>query len=219
MFKVLDLFAGIGGTARGIHRYLEEKGIKTEYYAFDNNDQVLLSHKLINPNSIIINFDAWKVELDGYDFIWASPPCQSHSKINNIRKEKDRRPIDMRLYELIEKLQQQSTPFIVENVNPYYDPPIKPILKCYRHVFWSNLPLVKPSIKEERKGKYQLMSTEELMKLHNLTKRFLKPIHYANDKRTQLRNMVNSDLAYELFKQVLQPEQRKIDEYFIQEAI
>ena len=89
--KILDLFCGLGGVARGFQTYLIENGIDFEYHAVDINPRILLAHKIINPYSLTIKRDAYSFtdeELKKYDFIWASPPCETHSIAILWKKEK-----------------------------------------------------------------------------------------------------------------------------------
>ena len=65
--RALDLFCGVGGATRG----LQLAGFHVT--GVDIADQ---------PNYCgdeFIQADAFDVLLDGYDFIWASPPCQGYS--------------------------------------------------------------------------------------------------------------------------------------------
>lgn len=65
--RALDLFCGAGGATRG----LQLAGFHVT--GVDKRPQ---------PNYVgdeFIQEDALYTELDGYDFIWASPPCQRHS--------------------------------------------------------------------------------------------------------------------------------------------
>lgn len=50
--------------------------------------------------------------LNGYDFIWASPPCQGHTPMNN---DKSRHDATM-LRRMRERLECQGTPWALENV-------------------------------------------------------------------------------------------------------
>ena len=90
--KVLELFSGTESFSK------EARKEGYECFTIDNDPS-------FNPSLVA---DILKLDIKDLPqnpkVIWASPPCQSHSRINNIRKEKDKRPIDMRLYELIERL-------------------------------------------------------------------------------------------------------------------
>ena len=59
--------------------------------------------------------DALEADLDGFDFVWASPPCQAHSAMQAIWKRKENHP------ELIEpvreKLEAWGGPYCIENVS------------------------------------------------------------------------------------------------------
>ena len=197
--KILDLFAGFGGTTRGLQKWLDENNISYEYYAIDIDKQTLKVHKYWNKKSIVIQRDAYtftKDELREYDFIWASPPCQSHSRAQVIWK---RRKPDMRLYTLICKLHQVGKPFIVENVVPYYKPPIMWDYKIDRHIFWTNLDLSDVRVNIKRKPIYK-MSLHELAEYHGIPYKYVRI--YKGDKRQALRNIVNWRISYAIAKQV-----------------
>lgn len=69
-YKALDLFCCAGGAGEGLYRAgFEVTGVdivNREYGAGD-----------------FIRADALTFPLDGYDFIWASPPCQAHTQMSN----------------------------------------------------------------------------------------------------------------------------------------
>lgn len=71
--RVLDLFCGAGGAAMGIHRALPD----AEIVGVDIKPQ---KHY---PFTFVLA-DAMTFPLDGYDFIWASPPCQGYSRMLNL---------------------------------------------------------------------------------------------------------------------------------------
>lgn len=106
-------------------------------------------YKCYFPKDTVIVADAHQYLLDHYkqfDFIWSSPPCQTHSRarlwgFRNSDKVKTKYP-DMKLYQEIIFLQKYFDGlWVVENVKPFYDPLIKPSIQLGRHLFWSNFKL------------------------------------------------------------------------------
>lgn len=139
--KILNLFAGIGG-----NRTLW--GDKHDITAVENNQKVALIYKKRFPMDQVYIMDAYNYCLwnfDKYDFIWASPPCPTHSVCNNfLHVQGTRRYPDMGLWQLIIYLEKfcqynkNNIKYCVENVIPYYDPLIKPAFQINRHYFWAN---------------------------------------------------------------------------------
>lgn len=87
--------------------------------------------------------DAHQYLLDHYeefDFIWSSPPCPTHSRLNFSRNVKTYP--SMVLYQEILFLRSWfKGKFCVENVVPYYEAIIKPSVELGRHLFWTNFPV------------------------------------------------------------------------------
>jgi len=196
--KILDLFAGIGGVARGIKQYLRERGIPYVYVAIDNDEKVTIIHKRLNPDSIIIEADAYSIPnetITRFDLVWASPPCVTHSRYNIIWR---RRQPDMRLYDLIRRLKNLGVNYIVENVVPYYDPPIPWTIRIDRHVFWSNLTLLKMPYKPRPKD-LSYMTIKDLAQYHEVSLSIFNGIR-GIDKRKILKNMVHYSITYNLMK-------------------
>lgn len=145
--KVLNLYAGIGG-----NRKLWED---VEVTSVEYEPKIAAQYKELYPNDNLIVGDAHEYLLDHYrefDFIWSSPPCQTHSRTNYFTNEirKRSRYPDMKLYQEIIFLNQFCKgKFCVENVIGYYEPLIKPT-KIGRHYLWSNfnIPLIKVSNKD-----------------------------------------------------------------------
>lgn len=133
--KILNLYSGIGGNRKlwGNNHLITAVEINPEiaevYKQFFSNDKVIVT-------------DAHRYLLDHYkefDFIWASPPCPSHSVTNYFLNGQNiiRYP-DMNLYEEVIFLKEWfKGKWVVENVISYYEPLIKPF-KVDRHYFWSN---------------------------------------------------------------------------------
>ena len=96
--KVLNLYAGLGG-----NRKLWPK--ECQVTAIEINSWVAGEYKHAYPNDKVIIEDAHKYLLKHYkeyDFIWPSPPCQSHSGCNNfLHAQGIIRYPDMKLYEEI----------------------------------------------------------------------------------------------------------------------
>jgi DNA (cytosine-5)-methyltransferase 1 len=132
--KILNLYAGIGG-----NRKLWGPGV--EVTAVESNEKIASVYGRLFPDDVLVIGDAHQYLVDNYykfDFIWSSPPCQSHSKMNKATRHKTRKYPDMKLYEEILFLQHFfKGKWIVENVKPYYEPLIK-AKQVGRHLFWSN---------------------------------------------------------------------------------
>jgi len=83
-----------------------------------------------------------------FDFIWTSPPCQSHSRMMKATRHSNKKYPDMSLYQEIIFLQHFfKGKWIVENVKPYYEPLIKPTAILGRHCIWSNFSISNFEIK------------------------------------------------------------------------
>ena len=131
--KVLNLYAGLGGNRK------LWKGV--EVTAVEMDERIADVYRRQHPEDAVIIGDAHEYlreNADNFDFIWSSPPCQTHSKMMKATRHKKRRYSDMTLYEEILFLQHfYKGAWIVENVAPYYKPLI-PARKMGRHLFWSN---------------------------------------------------------------------------------
>jgi len=134
---VLNLYSGIGG-----NRKLWEN---VEVTAVEYDPSISAIYKDYFPDDTMIIGDAHQYLLDHYkeyDFIWASPPCPTHSRIREMGvKIGLHEPLypDMKLYQEVIFLDNFfDGKYCVENVKPYYDPLIKPSAKLGRHIFWSN---------------------------------------------------------------------------------
>ena len=135
-----------------------------------------------------------------FDFIWSSPPCQSHSKM--IRSGRNRKPryADLRLYEQILLLTHDFTGlWLVENVVPYYKPLI-PAYRAGRHLFWSNFDLGKLQVPEFKGfiNRQNMTNKQELMDWLGIY--FEENIYYeGNHCPTQiLRNCVHPSVGQQI---------------------
>ena len=133
--KILNLYAGIGGNRK-------LWGDEHEITAVEFNEKRAATYQQRFPNDTVIVADAHQYLLDHYkefDFIWSSPPCQSHSITNHFLNAKGviRYP-DMKLWQEIIFLKHFYTAkWCVENVKPYYGEILNP-KQIGRHFLWSN---------------------------------------------------------------------------------
>lgn len=138
--KILNLYACLGGNR---YKWNEIKS-DIEVTAVELDPEAARLYKERFPNDTVIIADAHKYLLDHFkefDFIWSSPPCPSHSRINTSQKTRDcynyRYP-EMSLYQEIILLNNFfEGKFVVENVIPYYEPLIQ-AQKRGRHLYWTN---------------------------------------------------------------------------------
>jgi DNA (cytosine-5)-methyltransferase 1 len=133
--KVLNLYAGIGGN-RKLWNGVDCTAVEIE-------PKIAKIYGDLFPDDKVVVGDAHQYLLnhynDGWDFIWSSPPCQTHSGCNNFLNAQGviRYP-DMSLWQEILFLKQFcKCKWIVENVKSYYEPMIKPQV-VGRHFIWSN---------------------------------------------------------------------------------
>jgi DNA (cytosine-5)-methyltransferase 1 len=146
-FKVLNLYACLGGNRYKWDEVAEEAGIDMKVTAVELDPELAKLYQERFPNDIVVVADAHQYLLDHYqefDFIWTSPPCPTHSKSRYWGFGKNgKMPVypDLKLYEEIIFLEYHfEGKYVVENVNPYYEPLI-PAQKRDRHHYWCNFRL------------------------------------------------------------------------------
>ena len=138
--KILNLFAGIGG-----NRTLW--GDDHEIIAIEIDKEIAAIYQKRFPNDKVIVGDAYDYlenSYKSYDFIWASPPCQTHTRLLYVNMAKGCKGIlpDLRMYSIIIFLNQFYKGFYtIENVKSYYKPLIKPTAEVGRHYIWANFPI------------------------------------------------------------------------------
>jgi DNA (cytosine-5)-methyltransferase 1 len=132
--SVLNLYAGLGGNRKNW------QGVKVT--AVEMEQDIADVYMAQFPNDTVIIGDAHKYLLehsDEFDFIWSSPPCQTHSRMMKATRHKKKRYTDMSLYQEILFLKHFfKGKWVIENVKPYYEPLIRPSAILGRHYFWSN---------------------------------------------------------------------------------
>lgn len=148
--KILNLYAGLGGNRK-------LWGDSHDITAVELDPEVAKIYQSNFQNDTVIVGDAHKYLLENFenfDFIWASPPCPSHSKMNTMMygfKDSKRKAFeypDMKLYQEIILLSSWfKGKYVIENVIPYYTPLIPDYQEIDRHLFWANFKLgnFKPS--------------------------------------------------------------------------
>jgi len=123
---VLDLFCGAGGAAMGLHRAWPD----AEIVGVDIKPMPRYPFKFVQA-------DAMTFPLEGYDFIWASPPCQGYSRLRHLPWLKGRK-YPMLIDAARTRLQASGVDWCLENVE---DAPVIGFILCgqmfglpvYRH--------------------------------------------------------------------------------------
>lgn len=96
--KILNLYAGIGGNRK-------LWGEKNEITAVEIEPKIAECYKKLFPKDNVIVADAHEYlrrHFREYDFIWASPPCPTHSVLQMTRYyNADLKYPDMKLYQEI----------------------------------------------------------------------------------------------------------------------
>lgn len=116
--RLLDLFCGAGGAARGYH----DAGF-SEIVGVDNRPQPNYPYEFILA-------DAMTFPLDGFDLIHASPPCQRFSNMSKRTGYAGRHPdlIAAIRHRLAPVVPNQQTLYVIENV--IGAPLVDPLMLC-----------------------------------------------------------------------------------------
>lgn len=198
--RVLNLYAGLGGNRK--------LWTGCEVTAVEKESDIADVYRREHPQDKLVVTDAHQYLLENYlrfDFIWTSPPCQTHSRM--IGGHKVKRYPDMALYQEIIFLQKHFKGlWVVENVKPYYKPLIEPTTQVGRHFFWSNFPIVAEEVPQpdgfivlsDVTGKKKL---QEWLGIH-----YEENIYYGDNHCPAqiLRNCVHPKLGEQIFNCALQ---------------
>jgi DNA (cytosine-5)-methyltransferase 1 len=191
--KILNLYAGIGGNRK-------LWGQEHQVTAVELDPAIAAVYADHFPSDELIIGDAHDYLRENhkrFDFIWSSPPCQTHSSFRfnigvRFRGVENKFP-DMTLYEEIVFLQYHSKAlWLVENVVPYYEPLI-PAKKINRHLYWSNFELPDYEVVQE---KIRTSQIPDLEKLHGYD---LSNYRLPN-KRQVLRNCVHPETGLHILR-------------------
>lgn len=169
--------------------------------AVENNPVLAEVYSDLFPNDEVIVGDAHQYLLEHYkefDFIWSSPPCQTHSSFRfniNVRfRGTPAKYPDMTLYEEIIFLQHHAKcKWVVENVKPYYKPLIEGQM-IQRHMFWSNFDISHIEVPKDIIRKAQIPDLQEMYG-YDLSNYRIK------NKRQVLRNCVNPELGLHILQE------------------
>ncbi len=192
--KILNLYAGLGGNRRlwdGEVTAVEiDQSIANIYSDFFPKDEMIVG-------------DAHQYLLDNYekfDFIWSSPPCPTHSRMNFLQQAKGlkMRYPDLKLYEGIIFLKHFFRgKWVVENVKSYYEPLILP-QETARHYLWANFEISPISVNTKVRND-KGFTLEVKMEQRNM---IIEDFHgYKGDKRTLLNNMIEPELGLHIFNE------------------
>lgn len=183
--------------------------------AVEHNPKIAEIYQKLFPKDTVVIGDAHQYLLEHYgefDFIWSSPPCPTHSRINlanHLSPYKDNtkqiengggikpRFPDMALYQEIILLRHYFKGlFCVENVISYYDPLIEP-MKIGKHYFWMNF--LVPDMQTEDRAHNKPIEVQQIRKGFDLTE--FKGI----DKTLALQNAVEPEIGRRILEYAMKP--------------
>lgn len=196
--KILNLYAGIGGNRK-------LWGDEHEITAVEINPKIAECYKKLFPKDTVIVADAHEYlrqHFREFDFIWASPPCPTHSvlQMSHINDKGLEYP-DMQLYQEIIFLKHfYKGIFCIENVKPFYEPLIQPSFAIGRHYFWSKDFLLIPDFanyykRDVSRDKKEDLATTLGFNINDIT-------GYGFDCRKVLRNCVIPEIGKTIFERL-----------------
>lgn len=218
--KILNLFAGLGGNRQNWNGH--------SIISIEINPGVAKLYQELYPDDIVLNMDVFDYlrekenNLKDFDFIWASPPCQSHSHMQLFTRHNNNYPPIPRLDQTIGLIiwlnKFYNNKFVVENVIPWYgliDLRFNNIFKVKldRHIFYSNFKIQSKKFRSRgseghgKIGGLMRMKGSELCNFHNLDISIIDKLkglqESGNDHLKVLRNLCNSELGDYILKQSL----------------
>ena len=212
-FRILNMYAGIGGNARLWRKVAKENGLNIIIDHVEINPDLCKELERLFPYDNVFNTDAHKFleflarenDLNKYDIIWSSPPCQTHSRMNRINSKKYHKSsyIDPSLYQQIILLKYNFNGiYFVENVKPYYGI-IFDGVEIGRHVIWSNIDVNDIGFRYNKK--LFDLSIEDLQKEYDikLSKNIYLEYPKGHDPKQVYRNAVHPKLGELIFKRAI----------------
>ena len=209
--KVLNLYSGIGGNRK------LWKDVSVTAVEIDSDIASVYKNNYPDDNVIVGDAKEFLVNhFKEYDFIWASPPCPTHSrlrtlwkgdgKLNNKTSGSSFKLPDMDLYSVIVFLKHfYEKNWVVENVISYYNPLIKPYV-IDNHYFWSNTPLA--SLKNNTRG---ILNQDLKTKSEQIDMDIPELDIPYRKKRTMLNNCVKPELGLYIYNCMFKLKQEKIN--------
>ena len=195
--KILNLYAGLGGNRK-------LWGNEHDITAVEIDPVIAQIYKALYPDDKVIVGDAHEYlrqHFREFDFIWASPPCPTHSVLQMTRyyDEKLKYP-DMTLYQEIIWLKTFfKGKWVVENVKPYYKPLIEPTFTISRHLFWSSDFIF--SLQFDNNFISMRDKPKEMANIYGFDIEILKK--FSNyERRKNLRNCVKPGIGKYIFEQL-----------------
>ena len=202
--KVLNLYACLGGNRYKWDEVAEQAGIELQVTAVELDPELARLYQERFPNDTVIVADAHQYLLDHFDdfeFVWTSPPCPTHSRLNSMivkNQGKPRYPQMMLYEEIIVLMQWFKGKFVVENVIPYYEPLI-PAQKRDRHLYWSNFTLPN-KLGDRKKQDLNLINFEDLCSFHEID---ISSYQGSQPKMKIAKNLVDYEAGRTIFETAL----------------
>jgi len=211
MANICNAFGGVGANT---HNWSRDKHDITH---IEYNKEIARCNEQLHPEDTVVVEDAiihLENNWDQYDYIWASPPCPSHSSIRKAGAKKGQytaKMPDMDLYSVIVFLDEFfQGEFTVENVKPYYkrldkqerekirnrQTVIPPASETSRHLFWSSheVPEVRLPTQNIHHGNHSDMT--EWLGIPELNDYTFQSV----EKRKVLRNCVHPKIGEAILK-------------------
>lgn len=191
--RILNLYAGLGGNRA-------KWGDEHEITAVEMEPDIAKVYQDNFPKDKVIIGDAHEYLIqnsESFDFVWSSPPCQTHSRMMKATRHKKKRYTDMSLYQEIIFLKNfYKGRFVVENVKPFYEPLIAPDYILGRHYFWTNFKIPKTFKIPQFKGFITVGTAKETEALKKWLGIYYEGNIYYKDNHCPgqvLRNCVHPD--------------------------
>ena len=184
-----------------------------EVTAVELRPEIAAIYRDFYPNDKVIVGDAHQYLLDHYqefNFIWTSPPCQTHSKLRGLTcvAHGQVKPayFDLKLWQEIIFLKNYcKVPFVVENVIPYYKPLIAPDFKIQRHLFWSNRFILSTNFDKDNIDRGTTSVWEQNLGFDLSRYKFSRKNGLR--KEQVLKNCVQPELGLYVFQQIMKGQQ------------